>query len=75
MRGEGGLKAARGGTWRRGHCDAKRPRAVDWIFTSRRAGITRYVEDRGRLVRKTSDHPMVVAGVRISSRMFPRSRG
>jgi hypothetical protein len=67
------MKAARGGTNINGVCDAQRPRAVDWIFGRRATAFTNYVEDRGPLVAKTSDHPMIVSDVRVDSTKFPRA--
>ena len=71
---EARLKAARGGTNRRGRCRPDRPRLVDWIFGSRRLEFTDYTEDRSRLARRTSDHPMVTTKVTIPRSSFPAAR-
>jgi hypothetical protein len=60
LTGKAPLHAARGGSHRDGRCHADNPRYVDWIFGSRQVGFTGYVEDRGGLDRRTSDHPVVV---------------
>jgi hypothetical protein len=58
------MVAARGGS-NDGRCRAGRPRAVDWIFGSQGVEFTGYFEDRSHLVDITTDHPVVVARVRI----------
>lgn len=65
MTGQAPMQAARGGSHRHGVCDAKDPRYVDWVFGSRKLTFHDYVEDRGALVRRTSDHPMIVSEARI----------
>jgi hypothetical protein len=69
------LKAARGGSLRDGVCDADRPRAVDWIFGAKKVRFSNYVEDRGTLVAKTTDHPVIVTDVAVPSSRFPASLG
>jgi hypothetical protein len=69
------LKAARGGSWRDGVCDAQKPRAVDWIFGSKRLTFTNYIEDRSALVATTTDHPVIVSDVRVGPRKFPNAYG
>jgi endonuclease/exonuclease/phosphatase family metal-dependent hydrolase len=67
------LKAARGGYWKNGVCYAEKPRAVDWIFGSQRLTFSNYLEDRGALAAKTSDHPVVVSDVQITPQGFPNA--
>jgi hypothetical protein len=67
------VKAARGGYWRRNVCNALKPRSVDWIFGSQRLRFSRYLEDRGALVAKTTDHPMIVSDVAVDAAQFPRA--
>ena len=55
------MHAARGGTNVGGVCDARRPRAVDWIFGSSQVSFPMYFEDRGSLVQRTTDHPVILA--------------
>src|SRR3954452_1204379 len=69
------LKAARGGSWRDGVCDAQKPRAVDWIFGSKRLTFSNYLEDRSALVATTTDHPVIVSDVRVGPRKFPNAYG
>ncbi len=38
---------------------------IDWIFGSPGVTFTGYTEDRGALVRRTTDHPVVVAEARV----------
>jgi hypothetical protein len=66
------IKAARPTSYRRGGvCHANRPRAVDWIMGSLRAKFSNYVEDRGPLVDKTTDHPVIVSTVTVDPRQLP----
>lgn len=60
------MLAARGGS-NNGDCRPESPRAVDWIFGSQGVRFTDYLEDRSELVDRTSDHPMLVARVRLTS--------
>ena len=57
--GSTSLEAANGGTYD-GACRPPQPARIDWIFGS---GITwlSYLADEGPLVRRTTDHPMIVA--------------
>ena len=56
----GGLSAANGGE--SGHrCVPSKRSGVDWIFGSQQVRFLDYVQDRTALVRRTSDHPIVVA--------------
>jgi hypothetical protein len=61
------MVAARGGS-NNGRCLAGHPRAVDWIFGSQGVDFLGYVEDRSHLVDITTDHPVVVAKVRITGK-------
>ncbi|HET7386502.1 MAG TPA: endonuclease/exonuclease/phosphatase family protein [Nocardioidaceae bacterium] len=65
--------AARGGTNVDGVCDPMHPWYVDWVFGSRGVGFTDYAEIRGRLDRRTSDHPMIVATAHIDPALFPQA--
>lgn len=42
----------------------KRP-GIDWVFGSSDVKFTRHVRDRGALVQRTTDHPMIIANARI----------
>ena len=61
------MVAARGGS-NIGGCRAGQPAAVDWIFGSQGVQFIGYVEDDSGLVDRASDHPLVVAQVRIVGR-------
>lgn len=66
------MKAARPTSYvRNGVCHPNKPRAVDWIFGSRRLSFTHYVEDRGALVAKTTDHPMIVSDMTVDGARTP----
>jgi hypothetical protein len=61
------MVAARGGSTH-GGCRPGHPRAVDWIFGSRGVRFDGYSEDRSRLDRATTDHPLLTTRVRIRAR-------
>ncbi len=67
------VKAARGGYWRNNVCYANKPRAVDWIFGSPALKFSHYLEDRGPLVDKTTDHPVLVSDVTVDSALYPNA--
>jgi hypothetical protein len=70
------LKAARPTSYRKnGVCYAGKPRAVDWILGSKWATYSNYVEDRGPLVDKTTDHPVIVSTVTVDPRRLPAGWG
>jgi hypothetical protein len=71
MTGDAPMRAARGGSNRNGVCDPMHPWYVDWIFGMKRQRFSNYVEDRGALDRRTSDHPMIVADARLDPAKFP----
>ena len=48
---------------------------IDWIFGSPGVQWTGYTVDRDDLVRRTSDHPIVVAGARLDPADYPRAFG
>jgi hypothetical protein len=64
MTGGAPMVAARGGS-NDGTCHAAAPGGIDWIFGSEGVSFTSYVVDRGPLVDRATDHPVVVAGVRL----------
>jgi hypothetical protein len=55
------LRAANGGANDGSGCRVPRPTIIDWIFGSADTWFTSYLTDRSKLVRKTTDHRMVVA--------------
>lgn len=56
------LRAANGGSNVGGACSVPRPTLIDWIFGSSNTMFTSYLSDHSALVRKTTDHHMIVAG-------------
>jgi hypothetical protein len=66
LTGATAMNAARGGS-NKGTCRPDNPRAIDWIFGSPDATFSDYGEDRSRLVRRTTDHPMVYSRARIQA--------
>ncbi len=74
MTGGTTLVAARGGSNGAAGCDARSPRAVDWIFGSDGVRFSGYDEDRSPLVDRTTDHPVVTTRATIDAATFPSSR-
>ena len=71
---EAPLRAARPtSVWKKGVCQADRPRAVDWIFGARKVAFSNYVEDRSNLVDKTTDHPVISSDVTVDPARLPRA--
>ena len=66
------LLAAAGGS-NSGGCAPPKPTQIDWIFGSPGVQFTNYVIDRSPLVRRTTDHPVVVTGVTIDALKFAKS--
>lgn len=54
------LHAANGGRNDTTGCHPPRPTIIDWVFGSENTWFTSYRTDRSKLVRKTTDHRMVV---------------
>ncbi len=61
------LVAAAGGSTS-GACRPPRPTMIDWIFGSPGVKFSNYRIDRSPLVRRTTDHPVVVTRARIAPR-------
>ncbi len=69
MTGNAPMKAARGGSHGAAGCRANNPWYVDWVFGSRkRVAFGHYKEDTSRLVKRTTDHPVIVTDVRLPAR-------
>ena len=66
------LHAAAGGS-SSGGCRPPRPTQIDWIFGSPEAEFSNYRIDRGALVRRTSDHPLVATEVTIDALKFEKA--
>ncbi len=69
--GASGLRATVGGTASGGGCSPPDPAPIDWILVSPRVEVRAHVVDRSDLVRRTTDHPVVVATLRIDPADFP----
>jgi hypothetical protein len=65
MTAETPLVAAAGGG-NSGGCRPPKPIGIDWLFGSPSARFSDYTVDRSALVRRTTDHPVVVAHVTLS---------
>jgi endonuclease/exonuclease/phosphatase family metal-dependent hydrolase len=57
----GGLTHAAQGTTSAGSCRLPSRSGIDWIFGTRSTSFSDYTHDSSRLVRRTTDHPFVVA--------------
>ena len=63
------MRAANGGRNPKGKpCDPPRPMGIDWIFGSRYMKFHGYEKAQTRLVRKTTDHPFIVARATVPRR-------
>lgn len=62
------MRAANGGSWGDARCAPPPNMMIDWIFGSNFVRFSGYQVIRGRLVRKTTDHPLVVADVTVPVR-------
>lgn len=67
LTGRAGMIAANGGS-NDGSCQPPDPLDIDWIFGSDGVTFSGYLADQGRLVSKSSDHPMLVTHVRIGGK-------
>ncbi|WP_067436876.1 alkaline phosphatase family protein [Nocardioides jensenii] len=59
------LRSANGGYFTGSTCHPPKPMPVDWIFGSGPTRFTGYVALRSALVRKTTDHPLVISDASI----------
>ena len=66
------LVAAAGGS-NSGGCRPPTPTQIDWIFGSPGAAFSGYAAIRNDLVRRTTDHPLVVASVSIDGLKYPKA--
>ena len=60
------LEASNGGSGDGGSCQPPAPTLIDWVFGTPEIQWLSSVADRGELVRRTTDHPMIVATGRLS---------
>ena len=65
------MVAARGGSNGPAGATRQNPRAVDWVFGSAGVRFSSYDEDRGPLVDRTTDHPVVSTRASIDAGTFP----
>ena len=65
------MRSANGGSFGTSTCKPPAERRIDWVFGSNYVQFSDYGAHRGALIKKTSDHPMVVADVTVPLR--PRS--
>jgi hypothetical protein len=63
------LEAAAGGS-NAGSCKAPRPTPIDWIFGSPGVAFSGYKVDRSPLVRRTTDHPVMIAHAKVDPARF-----
>src|SRR3954469_9528394 len=61
-----GLHAANGGGGSNGHCSPPADNGIDWIFGSSQIQFSNYIRQRDALVRRTTDHPMVIAHAQVN---------
>jgi hypothetical protein len=59
------MKSASGGSYGTSACRAPASSRIDWVFGSNFVKFSGYDVRRGPLIRKTTDHPMVIADVSI----------
>lgn len=55
------MVSANGGVNDGGGCGPARPTYIDWIFGSPETTFSGYVANRGPRIRKSTDHPMIIA--------------
>ena len=66
LAGSTALEASSGGTAERGRCAPPPRPGIDWVLGTPELEWLASVTDRGPLVRRTTDHPMVVAKAQLS---------
>ncbi|KRF13985.1 hypothetical protein ASG90_14395 [Nocardioides sp. Soil797] len=69
-----GLEAANGGTASSGSCTPPPAMSVDWLLGTGPNTFTGYMGMRTKLVRKTTDHPVIVATANIPSQVMQTRR-
>ncbi|MET3962011.1 hypothetical protein ABIE44_001945 [Marmoricola sp. OAE513] len=71
--GPGDMRAAAGGEGARNGCSVAGGYRIDWVIGSHDVQWTGYTEDKSGAVKSMTDHPIIIADVRINSRDFPKS--
>lgn len=56
-----------------GSCPPAPPVGIDWLLGSPKVQYSSYRSDRGPLVRRTSDHPLLVVHARVDSIDYPKA--
>ncbi|MCW2819021.1 MAG: Endonuclease/Exonuclease/phosphatase family protein [Marmoricola sp.] len=69
-----GLHAAAGGSSGAGGCTPPPAAPIDWVLGSQEVGFSGYRVDRSALVRRTTDHPVVLADVRLDVADLPHGQ-
>jgi Endonuclease/Exonuclease/phosphatase family len=64
----GGFNNGTGGL---GGCSPTRPTYIDWIFGSPETTFSGYVANRGPMIRKSTDHPMIIAQAELPPVLTP----
>lgn len=74
---ETALRASNGGSSTKTKCTPPNPMWVDWVFGSKPTTFTSHRALRSKLVKKTTDHPVIIAGATITSgaSMPPKDTG
>ena len=62
------MRSASGGSFASTTCRPPSERRIDWVFGSNFVQFSNYQVHRGDLIRRTSDHPMIVADVSVPVR-------
>jgi endonuclease/exonuclease/phosphatase family metal-dependent hydrolase len=62
------MKSASGGSWGPSACKPPKDVRIDWVFGSNDLTFSNYRVNRGELVQKITDHPMIVADVTVPVR-------
>jgi endonuclease/exonuclease/phosphatase family metal-dependent hydrolase len=62
------MKSASGGSWGASACKPPKDVRIDWVFGSNYLKFSNYRVNRGTLVKKITDHPMIVADVAVPVR-------
>lgn len=65
------MVAANGGSNANGACAPARPTYIDWIFGSPETTFSGFVANRGPRIRKSTDHPMIVAQAELPPVLTP----
>jgi endonuclease/exonuclease/phosphatase family metal-dependent hydrolase len=59
------LEASNGGSAGNGHCSPPRDARIDWVFGTPELDWQSYIVDKGALIQRVTDHPMIVAKAKL----------